>query len=63
MGRKAKKEGTYVYIITDSFYYTADTNNIVKQLYSNKISFKKVINPYYCKDLLYSRGIIFNILS
>ena len=37
MGKESKKEWIYIYIcITDSLCCTAETNNIVKQLYSNK---------------------------
>ena len=39
MGRKSN---TYIYIyIGDSLCYTEETNNIVRQLYSNKNQFKK----------------------
>ena len=42
MGRKSKKEGIYIICIriADSLCYTAETNCIVKQLYSNKNSLK-----------------------
>ena len=41
VGRKSEKEGIDVCVcvcvcIADSFFCTAETNNIVKQLYSNK---------------------------
>ena len=45
-----KKEGIYIYIqMADSWFCTAETDNIVKQLYSNKKT-KPFLKNYVKED-------------
>ena len=44
-GREVQAGGNICISVPDSLHYTAETNNIVKQLYSNK---KNVHGNAYC---------------
>ena len=52
MGRKSKREGIYVNVWLIHFVGSAETNNIVKQLYSKKkkINLKIKLSQKYKKN-------------